>query len=531
MTQLLNMFGFLSVILRGLVLAFEALTVGGVIFCVAIARGRVPASLLPRVTRWLVRFAALLAVTQISIVAANSAILTGSTDLSWRDVSGAGFWFAGKITIFGSACVVVFARTRLAVAVFPLASGLVLAGSVMQSHAVARVEHRAILIALTFAHHLGADAWIGGIFYLLVTLRQSLENAVAAAITSRFSKLAMVSVGILVAAGFAVSVLYIGSVPAAAETTYGIMVLAKLSMTVLLLGLGALNLRIVRSIRSGFAPDWLPLRRFAEAELGVGLTVLLAAASLTSTPPAVDVQADRVTAHEIAERIQPRWPRLDTPPLQDLSPATPLAPQGMLPESFVPGQQFQPDTPADMAWSEFNHHWAGLIVLATGILALLARRFSWARHWPLLFLGLAVFLLIRSDAENWPLGPRGFWESFQVPEVAQHRVFVLLTVAFGLFEWAVRNNRISSHWPSLIFPMVCAVGGALLMTHSHSLGNVKQEFLAELSHVPLALLAVVAGWSRWLEIRLPRDHTRPAMWIWPLCFVLIGAVLLGYRES
>ena len=34
----------------------------------------------------------------------------------------------------------------------------------------------------------------------------------------------------------------------------------------------------------------------------------------------------------------------------------------------------------------------------------------------------------------------------------------------------------------------------MLMTHSHSLGNVKEEFLAELSHIPLALLAVAAGW-------------------------------------
>ena len=63
------------------------------------------------------------------------------------------------------------------------------------------------------------------------------------------------------------------------------------------------------------------------------------------------------------------------------------------------------------------------------------------------------------------------------------------------------------------------------------LGNVKEEFLAELSHIPLALLAVMAGWSRWLEIRLPGDPTRLLSRIWPLCFTLIGAVLILYRES
>jgi putative copper resistance protein D len=263
------------------------------------------------------------------------------------------------------------------------------------------------------------------------------------------------------------------------------------------------------------------------------MTVLMAAASLTSTPPAIDVLSDRVTAHEIVQRMKPRWPRMETPPVRELSPATPLEPiwNPGSPASFVPGQSLQPNTPADIAWSEYNHHWAGLVVLAIGILAFLARRFAWARHWPVAFLGLAVFLLTRSDSENWPLGPRGFWESFQVAEVAQHRLFVLLIVAFAVFEWAVQNGRLAPRRAGLVFPLVCAAGGALLLTHSHSLGNVKEEFLAELSHIPLAVLAVMAGWSRWLEIRLPVDPTRLLSRIWPLCFTLIGAVLILYRET
>jgi putative copper resistance protein D len=308
------------------------------------------------------------------------------------------------------------------------------------------------------------------------------------------------------------------------------MLLSKAVLTGLILGLGALNLKIVRAIRAGAVPRLVPLRRFAEAEVGIGVTILLAAASLTSSPPAIDVQADRVNGPEIIARMTPKWPRMHTPPVNELSPATPLN-ASTLPGSFVPGQQAPgPGTWADIAWSEYNHHWAGLVVLAIGILSLLARRWSWARAWPLAFLGLAVFLLIRADAENWPLGPRGFWESFQVAEVAQHRFFVLLIVLFAIFEWSVQNSRLPATPAGLVFPLVCVIGGAVLLTHSHSLGNPKEEFLAELSHTPLAILAVMAGWSRWLEIRL--TPVPPALrWVWPVCFTLIGAILLNYREA
>src|SRR5262249_55504697 len=148
-----------------------------------------------------------------------------------------------------------------------------------------------------------------------------------------------------------------------------------------------------------------------------------AAASLTSTPPAIDVKADLVTIREVEARMHPAAPRLTTPPLADLSPVTPLSPS-FKPSlnSFVPGQRNKPNNPADIAWSEYNHHWAGMIVFGAGVLAILARWFPWAQNWPIVFLALALFLFLRADAENWPLGPRGFWESFQVAEVVQHRI-------------------------------------------------------------------------------------------------------------
>jgi putative copper resistance protein D len=400
------------------------------------------------------------------------------------------------------------------------------------SHSAARLDHRWVLVAFTVVHHVASAAWIGGLPYLLMALRRT-AGAESVAITARFSKLAMVSVSLLIGAGVALAIAYVGSFSGMLGATYGVMLSAKIVLTGVLLLLGALNFRIVRAVAAGGDPGILPLRRFAETEVGIGFTVLLAAASLTSMPPAIDIQSNQVPLRDIAERLEPRWPRMRTPSFTELAPATPFTNplQTVSPESYVPGQSRNSNGPADIAWSEYNHNWAGVVVLIAGILAVFARRFRWARGWPLAFLGLALFLLIRADSENWPLGPRGFWESFQVAEVAQHRFFVLLIVAFAVFEWGVQTRRVMPRGAALVFPSVCALGGAVLMTHTHSLGNVKEELLAEWSHIPLAVFAVLAGWSRWLELRLPKNLGRIPAWVWPPCFVFIGLILVLYRES
>ena len=173
-------------------------------------------------------------------------------------------------------------------------------------------------------------------------------------------------------------------------------------------------------------------------------------------------------------------------------------------------------------------------MLAAGILALLSRlpKARWARNWPLVFAALAVFIVLRGDPECWPLGPRPFWASMVVPDMLQHRLYALLIVAFAVFEWGIQTGRWHARWAAMVFPLLCATGGALLLTHNHSVGNIKEELLAEMSHTPIALLGATAGWSRWLELRLPdRKESRLASYVWPVCLILVGLVLLNYRES
>ena len=184
-------------------------------------------------------------------------------------------------------------------------------------------------------------------------------------------------------------------------------------------------------------------------KMGIGFAVLMAAASITSMPPAVDMNQDRVTFSELVERITPAIPRLTSPEHATL--AIPAL-QARLDEerraeqesptvrAFVPGSgTLPPRNLEDLGWSEYNHHWAGLLVAAMGLAALAQRsgRAPWAKHWPLLFLLLAVFLFLRADPEVWPVGEIGPIESLKDPEVAQHRLFVALIVAFR----AVRMGR------------------------------------------------------------------------------------------
>src|SRR6266568_7788510 len=129
----------------------------------------------------------------------------------------------------------------------------------------------------------------------------------------------------------------------------------------LLLFLGALNFQLVRH---GEASSILSsLKRFGEAEIGIGVTVILAAASLTSLPPAADLPHDRVTGSEIVARMAPRPPRFASPSVQELPEDADAAQKkafeagSLSTESYVPGQTgTRPNTPAEKAWSEYNHH-------------------------------------------------------------------------------------------------------------------------------------------------------------------------------
>jgi putative copper resistance protein D len=533
------MAGFVDVLLRGLSLVFASVTLGGVAWLAFVLRAEPhvkPDGPTALSLRTVALAAAGVGLAQAAVLLVSLAAL-GAAHGAWPaadffatsfalTASGRALWALGLAVLAWR-----MARRACGRGTWTTlgAGALVLVGSsAVLSHAVARVEYRAALLVLDAAHQAAAALWVGGLAHLtlyaawrrrhaavLVTLPDSV--APARLLVRRFSTLAFRSMVAIVLAGIGLTWVYVADAAALVGTAYGVMILSKVVLLAAALGLAYVNRQAVYAAAG--EPD-VRLFRFVEVELGLALTILFAAASLTSLPPAVDVTTDRATVAEVAARFEPAPPRLTSPDIDDLlRDADPLMSRQL-------GR-----TPIERAWSEYNHHWAGLFVLTMGVLAILeGAGLRMARHWPLVLLGLAIFLFVRNDPRAWPLGPAGFWESFTLADVLQHRTFVLLIVAFGLFEWMVRTGRLAARPWAYVFPMLCAVGGGLLLTHSHAMFNLKDEFLTEVTHAPLGILGAFVGWGRWLELRLPGDGRWPG-WTWRSCLTAVGLLLLFYREG
>ena len=539
MTQLA---GFLDVLLRGFGTVGLAAAVGGLVYLRLVLRAPAGAGGLVAAARG----RALTLIAAGALLAAGAELLLLLLIHPWALAEDSGRWPLREFltTEFGLAGL---GRVALALALavvarwirrgpdralaWAVAFGLgilLMLNAAWLAHAVSRLHDRGPLMVGTVLHQVGAVVWVGGLLHLVgfaLLWRRAggpAAEPLGVRVLARFSVVAIGGLTLVLAPGLYLSVSYVGGWGGLVGTGYGVMVLTKVALLGCALVLGGLNLLILRRGEVGAGAIAARVPAFIEAEVGLGLTLLLAAASLTSLPPSVDVVADRATPAEVAARFRPAMPRLSSPPIAQL-----LAAAAPMEDTLAKRQ------PEEYAWSEYNHHAAGFFVFTMGLLALLDQtgRARWARHWPLGFLGLAAFLFVRNDPRAWPLGPAGFWESMVLPDVLQHRLLVLLVVALAVFEWMVRSGRLTRPGGRLVFPVLCASGGALLLTHSHAMFNLKTEFLTEVSHAPMGLLGVVMAWGRWLEVRLPAADRRIPGWIWAACMTAIGLILLVYRET
>lgn len=512
--MIVQLFDFLGSLFDGLLLAAQAWVVGGVAFIVLLALPLGQTDLADHARKWVGKGALALIVAECLSLSAPVVSLVGRLDLSLWDALTADFalWhgFAAVSALilavlalcpFGSAPL---GKRHPWVMVLPLIALSIAA--VMTSHAASRLDGRLLLGISHLTHVFAASVWVGGIPYLLLALQA--ETSATGMIVRRFSAIAATSVGLLTVAAVWLSLTHVNSLAGLVGGEYGALVLVKIALfgSLLLLGLG--NLLAGRAIDSqGAAHNTAATQRirvFAEVELGLACAVLLVAASLGGQPPPVDLPNDLVSPAEMLSRIIPQWPRLIDAPV--ITEAT---------------------------WSEVNHNMSGLVVFLMGTFALLNHtgKAPWARHWPLLLTAFA-WIVIRTDRESWPLGDCSVLGcGGGDPEVIQHRLLTLLPVGFGILEWRVRMGKVTNPVLVRMFPLFCAVGGALLLTHSHQIGDTRSRYLVEFTHLPMGMFGIMAGWARWLELRAQGPVKRWAGWVWPICLMMVGLLLLDYREG
>ncbi len=407
-------------------------------------------------------------------------------------------------------------------------------------HAAGRFENSSILMLLTVIHQLAAAAWIGGIFQLvnLWLLRQSKQVPAELwpLMLSRFSKFGIASVAMILISGLPIALQYIDTWNGLIGTGYGNLLMVKITLLALALGFAWLNKSAVQEyVVSGnhyALNNRVPY--YIEAEAFVLITLLFTAASLASQPPAIDIPTLTATWQEVLNTFSPQIPQTSSPSHTAL----------IAGEAGRVAIIDQVPSIAATEWSNYNHNIAGIFLTTMSFFAMLSyikhlpsplsafdKYLPLTRYWPLGFVGLGIFLFFRSDAETWPLGPIGFWEStFNNGEVLQHRIATLLVFVLGIIELSARMTKNPDSKLPFVFPLLAAFGGLMLLTHSHVGFQAKSAFLIQVGHTTMGIFSLILACGRWLELKLDRPGKDIAGFISVAALFQIGIILMFYRE-
>ncbi|GAA3758206.1 copper resistance protein CopC [Plantactinospora mayteni] len=190
-------------------------------------------------------------------------------------------------------------RTRWLPPVAVLCAGAALAATWGLANHSAAGEFTALALAADVVHLVAMSVWLGGLAVLVGALLPARDLAAMRTAVPAFSRSAVISVALLVVTGLFQLWRQVGTLPALLETSYGRLLLAKVSVVFLLLALGGLARSWVhrqypvagpgRRRGNPGGPDAHQLyhfRRRVSMEGGLGLAVLGLTAALVATPPA-----------------------------------------------------------------------------------------------------------------------------------------------------------------------------------------------------------------------------------------------------
>lgn len=194
----------------------------------------------------------------------------------------------------------------------------------------------------------------------------------------------------------------------------------------------------------------------------------------------------------------------------------------------------------DKKESEFNHHLAGVFVFLAGVFILfeerLKSRWSAVRYaWPLCFVLSGLFVLVFSDTELWPFGPKNWWTGvFGNLEVLQHKIFALLLLGLGVIEVRRAAGALRAAWSAWVFPMLATAGSVLLLFHVHGGGmhgpdamNVMERI--QMQHFSYAAAGAGIAVSKGLSDTPIRARSVFRV-LWPILMMVLGLLLVVYTE-
>ena len=151
---------------------------------------------------------------------------------------------------------------------------------VIAGHADAPSAWRVVNVAAQWVHMTGIGVWVGGLAWLLLGIRGMTKPERAGAVGA-FSRVATVTLGVVLATGVARGLVEVGSLGNLFDTTYGVTLLVKIGLVVVLVALGALNhFKWVPSLRmhDGAARTF---RMNSGGELAVATAILATTAVLS----------------------------------------------------------------------------------------------------------------------------------------------------------------------------------------------------------------------------------------------------------
>ena len=176
---------------------------------------------------------------------------------------------------------------------------------------------------------------------------------------------------------------------------------------------------------------------------------------------------------------------------------------------------------------------AGAFILAQDTLK---KRFAAVSYaWPVSFLISGLFVLVYSDTELWPFGPKPWIQgTITNPEVIQHKIFAVLLLGLGLVEMQRARERLKAAWAAWVFPVLAVAGSVLLLFHSHNAGMRGENHMAIMARIQAEHLSYAAtGFGIGLTKGLAEVRTR---WrtvfakLWPTLMIVLGVLLMFYTE-